>query len=268
MYVTAHGNIVDHMIDNNDSPVHAVLFDLSGTTLDEGYLRHGLAASASEIGARWSIDPAASLARFMPIMQEVSAEYAPRAYYRMSDVVCELFTRVIAEFGVAASQSETLELEQCMWAAAIPKAAAADGAIETLMLLRDAGIRTGIVSYADTPVFRGLLNQSGLAGLTDVELCSEEAESCKPHPRIFLQALAAIDTAPANSLFVGDSIEADIIGANRVGMRTALLSGREFNLGTYQTTEPEATPTHRIANLIEVVDLALGLTRRPAPINA
>ena len=48
-----------------------------------------------------------------------------------------------------------LELEQCMWAAAIPEAVAADGAIDTLMLLRDAGIRTGIVSYADTRVFRG-----------------------------------------------------------------------------------------------------------------
>jgi HAD superfamily hydrolase (TIGR01509 family) len=245
-----------------------VLFDLSGTTLDEGYIRHGLAEAALEIGARWSIDPAASLTRFMRIMQEVSAEYAPRAYYRMSDVVCELFARVIAEFGYAASQDEMLELEECMWAAAIPKAAAADGAIDTLMLLRDAGIRTGIVSYADTRVFRGLLNQTGLAGLTDVELCSEEAESCKPHPSIFLQALAAIDTAPANALFVGDSIDADIVGANRVGMRTALLSGREFNLGTHQTTEPEEKPTHRITNLIEVANLPLGLSPRPMRISA
>jgi HAD superfamily hydrolase (TIGR01509 family) len=266
--VTALKNIVDHMINNNDSPIHAVLFDLSGTTLDERYLRHGLAAAASEIGARWSIDPAASLTRFMPIMQEVSAEYAPRAYYRMSEVICELFARLLAEFGYAASHDETIELEQCMWAAAIPSAAAADGAIETLMLLRDAGIRTGIVSYADTRVFRGLLSQSGLAGLTDVELCSEEAESCKPHPRIFLQALAAIDTAPANALFVGDSIDADIIGANRVGMRTALLSGREFNLTTDPRTEPEAQPTHRITNLIEVANLPLGLSLRPTPISA
>ncbi len=259
---------MDHMINNNDSPIHAVLFDLSGTTLDEGYIRHGLAAAAAEIGARWSIDPAASLTRFMPIMQQVSAEYAPRAYYRMSDVVCELFARLLAEFGCAASHDETVELEQCMWTAALPKAAAADGAIETLMSLRDTGIRTGIVSYADTRVFRGLLSQTGLAGLTDVELCSEEAESCKPHPRIFLQALAAIDTAPANALFVGDSIEADIIGANRVGMRTALLSGREFNLTTDSMTEPEAQPTHRITNLIDIANLPLGLSLRAKPISA
>ena len=101
--------------------------------------------------------------------------------------------------------------------------------------------------------------------MTDVELCSEEAESCKPHPRIFLQALAAIDTAPANTLFVGDSIEADILGANRVGMRTALLSGREFNLTTDPMTEPEAQPTHRITNLIEVANIPL---EADAPINA
>ena len=41
MSATAHENIVDHMINDNDSPIHAVLFDLSGTTLDEGYIRHG-----------------------------------------------------------------------------------------------------------------------------------------------------------------------------------------------------------------------------------
>ena len=109
-----------------------------------------------------------------------------------------------------------------------------------------------------------MLSQTGLAGLTDVELCSEEAESCKPHPRIFLHALAAIDTAPANALFVGDSIEADIIGANRVGMRTALLSGREFNLTTDAMTEPGAAqPTHRITNLIEVANLTNHRRRAP-----
>ena len=97
---------------------------------------------------------------------------------------------------------------------------------------------------------------------------SLDRSPCKPHPRIFLQALAAIDTAPANTLFVGDSIDADIIGANRVGMRTALLSGREFNLATSPMTEPEAQPTHRITNLIDIANLPLGLTLRPTPISA
>ncbi len=99
-------------------------------------------------------------------------------------------------------------------------------------------------------------------------MLEKKRKHANPHPRIFLQALAAVGTAPANALFVGDSIEADIIGANRVGMRTALLSGREFNLGTHQTTEPEAQPPHRITKLIEVTKIPLGLSLRPTPISA
>ena len=80
-------------------------------------------------------------------------------------------------------------------------------------------------------MFDGLLQQTGLAGLTDVELCSEMARSCKPDPAIFLQALAAVGVAPDRAMFVGDSVEADIVGGNRVGMRTALLSARELRRG-------------------------------------
>ena len=36
--------------------VEAVLFDLSGTTLDEGYLRHALASVAAEMRQHWQID--------------------------------------------------------------------------------------------------------------------------------------------------------------------------------------------------------------------
>ena len=155
-----------------------------------------------------------------------------------------------------------------MWAAAIPEAAAADGAIETLMMLRDAGIRTGIVSYPDTRVFRGLSSQTGLAGLTNVELCSKRSGSMQIRTRGSFCRPWQLSALPRPTrLFVGDSIEADIIGANRVGMRTALLSGREFNLGTHQTTEPEAQPPHRITKLIEVTKIPLGLSLRPTPIS-
>ena len=51
-----------------------------------------------------------------------------------------------------------------MWSAAIERSTPADGAVETLTRLRQAGIRTGIVSYADTSVFRGLLDAHGTGG--------------------------------------------------------------------------------------------------------
>lgn len=51
-------------------------------------------------------------------------------------------------------------------------------------------------------------------------------------------------------------------------MGTALLSGREFNLGIDPITAPEARPTHRITNLIEVTNLKHGMASRPTPIGA
>jgi FMN phosphatase YigB (HAD superfamily) len=253
----------NNSITGADPPFRAVLFDLSGTTLDEGYIRYGLAAVAAEMASRWNIDPDAAGAAFMPVFRAVSTRYASRPFYLMSDVVCDVFAQIVTESGGSPHDDELLALEACMWEAAIPTATATDGAIETLTLLRDSGIKTGIVSYADASVFRSLLEHAGLAGLTDVELCSEEAGSCKPDTAIFLQALDAVDTSPSDALFVGDTVETDIVGASRGGMRTALLSGREFSLNLGSDLVAEHQPTHRISNQSEVVDLVLTRTAPP-----
>jgi len=262
------GSTRDHRGGMNDSPIttvdpsfRAVLFDLSGTTLDEGYIRCGLEAAAGEMASRWNIDPRAACSAFMPAFRSVSIRYAPRPFYLMSAVLCDVFGQIITEFGGSADTDELLALEACMWEAAIPTAAASDGAIETLTLLRDSGIKTGIVSYADASVFRALLQHTGLAGLTDVELCSEQAGLCKPDAAIFLQALAAVDTSPYDALFVGDTVETDIVGASRVGMRTALLSGREFSLNLGSDAAVDHQSTYLVSKLTEVVDLVQSTNR-------
>ena len=49
----------------------------------------------------------------------------------------------------------------------------------------------------------------------------------KPRPEPFLRALDALGVAPADALFVGDELEADIRGAKALGMTTVWkLNGR------------------------------------------
>ena len=110
-------------------------------------------------------------------------------------------------------------------------------------------------------MFEGLLEQAGLAGLTDIEVCSEMARSCKPDPAIFLMALDGIGVPPARAMFVGDSVESDVVGGNRLGMRTVLLSGREFAIGTGSSDDPITHPDYHANHLVDVLDLLDGAPR-------
>jgi HAD superfamily hydrolase (TIGR01509 family) len=239
-----------------DAPIDAVLFDLSGTTLDEAYARTGVDALAQAIHHRWGIDPAASASSFMTWMRIATRPLSTQPYHRMTDAVAAALTGLLADAGQAATTDELADLEATMWAAAIDAAQPAPDALETIARLRMAGVLTGIVSYADTAVFRALLQHSGLAGAAEIELCSEQAQSCKPDARVFLLALAELRVPPCRALFVGDSIDADIVGANRVGMRSALLAGRTFAIdSTDAHDETDRRPTYVIGSLSAVAEL-------------
>jgi len=58
-------------------------------------------------------------------------------------------------------------------------------------------------------------------------------------------------------MFVGDTVATDVVGGNRVGMRTCLLSAREFTLGEGSNDDPESHPDHHITSLLDVVDIIL-----------
>ncbi|QED38847.1 noncanonical pyrimidine nucleotidase, YjjG family [Antarcticibacterium arcticum] len=74
---------------------------------------------------------------------------------------------------------------------------------------------------------------------------SEEAGVKKPHPLIFNKAMEKSNASPANSLMIGDSYEADILGAQRAGMQSLFFD--------YYRKEPDSQ-TPRIQKLKELLD--------------
>jgi putative hydrolase of the HAD superfamily len=201
------------------------------------------------------IDPTTTRSGLITAFRAISQACADQPFYLIRDVSCGALERLIMSCGQSATRRQLIHLEQLFWTAAIPTTTPADGAIETLTQLRDAGVRTAIVSFADIAVFEALLKQTGLAGLTDSEVCSELARSCKPHPEIFNYALRSVGVDPSEALFVGDDVDTDIVGGNRIGMRTALLSARQFTLGGDSIDNPETRPDHYLDSLLDVVDL-------------
>ena len=63
------------------------------------------------------------------------------------------------------------------------------------------------------------LEKSDLKQYFDVIVCSEETGQKKPHKDVFNLALDKASTSAQESVMIGDSFEADIMGALRVGMK-------------------------------------------------
>lgn len=65
---------------------------------------------------------------------------------------------------------------------------------------------------------------------------SDEAGVKKPHPDIFYTALEKAKMNPRNCLMIGDSFEADIEGAQHVGMKTMFFNHREEPVSNTEIT--------------------------------
>lgn len=130
---------------------------------------------------------------------------------------------VLASFEVEVSDAELgrfLEAEHAVWHPARVMGAQTHALLDAL---HGRGLKVGLVSNAFDPAWllHEDLERMGLAERLDVAVFSSEVGLRKPHPAIFERALEALGVAPADTLFVGDTRNADIRGAAALGMATA-----------------------------------------------
>jgi FMN phosphatase YigB (HAD superfamily) len=94
-----------------------------------------------------------------------------------------------------------------------------------LNAFRTHGVRLGLITNAYHPMWmrEHELRKLGIdPALFDSRFSSADIGYLKPHPRIFQRSLAALNVRPEEAIFVGDNPEADIAGAQGVGMRAVL----------------------------------------------
>ena len=61
----------------------------------------------------------------------------------------------------------------------------------------------------------------------DLILCSEDVGVNKPHRKVFETALSRTNCLAENALMIGDNLEADIAGAQKVGISTILFDPKD-----------------------------------------
>ncbi len=91
--------------------------------------------------------------------------------------------------------------------------------IEVLTRLRVEGYRMAIISNAgDEKDVRELMDKAGVTPFMEKLWVSCSEGIRKPHPAIFQKALDYFNILPEEAVMVGDTLAADIAGANGIGM--------------------------------------------------
>ena len=106
-----------------------------------------------------------------------------------------------------------------------------------------------------------VLDEAELRAHLDVIAVSDVRGFRKPRPEIFEEALSGLGVTPAETLHVGDNLQADVEGAASLGIRTVWLTRRvkdpEARLERYEGPPPDFV----LADLAELLPLVARLAR-------
>ena len=130
---------------------------------------------------------------------------------------------------------ELLQSEHSLFAAT--NATLYDDTVPVLQHLRNEGFKLAIVSNWDTPL-DPLMERLGIADYFDIIVASHDARvrSAKPDSHIFNYTLAAVGVSAEEAVHVGDTYEADIIGARNAGIRPILIDRDGTQAGRWKET--------------------------------
>lgn len=182
-----------------------------------------------------------------------------REYYRWRDdnltetPAPEVFRRIMVEFGYKAIPPEHVNAAlTALYSATQSHWQAEEDALSTLEELRRQGYHIGLISNAgyDEDV-QVLIDQAGFRPYLEFILTSAAAGIRKPHPDIFRAALNHFGVPPERAVMVGDFLQADILGANRLGMGSVWIT-RRVDLLSSQPWLEHIQPNHTISTLGEL----------------
>ena len=214
-----------------NQPVKTIFFDLGFTlvnfegdfyqAMSESYL--ALAESLIHSGCEFDVHEFTS--RFESVISE---------YYRMREIdlierpVEGYLLQVLEDYGCASLPDVVIQTAlSAMYQVSEANAILEPDAYKTLENLRSSGYHLGLITNAANAANSNrLIDKFGIRHFFDVILISAEEKIRKPDTRIYTRALARMGAIPQTSVMVGDTLTADILGAQNAGMRGIWINRR------------------------------------------
>jgi putative hydrolase of the HAD superfamily len=127
---------------------------------------------------------------------------------------------------------------------------------QALDTLRGAGIRLGVISNWGWSCPE-LIHTLGLARHFEAIVVSDRVGYLKPSAGIFRHAMDLMGVVPGQVVHVGDSYQADVVGARTAGLRPVLIRrSRGGHIGySHASGLPDGDPVPVIGDLLGLLDL-------------
>jgi FMN phosphatase YigB (HAD superfamily) len=259
-----------------DDPIEAVLFDFGGTLFDYDRLRPGLHDVLVKLSEAVGVTATNTqlAATYVAALRKSFAAHLDKRFYLMRELfraaAVDTLEWLIAFRLVSTAGADPLEgLDDRRRPARVPLVEACDpflaarpgdfwltdGAVDTLRALRARGLRVGLVTNMDVDQLGHLIELAGLEPELDFTLTSEEARSCKPDRRIFIEATRQAGSTPGRTVYVGDSAAQDVAGARRAGLHPVLVARHGAPASPHDTAGPASAPAPTIGRLPDLLDL-------------
>ena len=219
--------------------VKAVFFDFYKTLCVWG---QPLAASLKKIAARYRVEidwERYATARENLYADASASDPATHSLLGTMQEIVESYCEFVRQLGIQEHVEqmtwELLQSEHSLFAAT--SATLYADVVPTLQHLRAEGFKLAIVSNWDTPL-DPLTERLGIADYFDAIIAShdERVKSAKPDAHIFNYTLEAVGVSAEEAVHVGDTYEADIVGARDVGIRPILIDRDGTQAGRWDET--------------------------------
>jgi 2-haloalkanoic acid dehalogenase type II len=239
--------------------IEAILFDLGGTLIHfEGAWPDLMQTANLELLNNLEqqglvLEANVFLNKFRQRLEEY---YVQRESEFIEYTTAQILQNLLIEMGHTEATLETLRPAlKRLYAVSQAQWKAETDTLSTVESLKQSGIRMGIVSNAsDDDDVQTLVDNAGIRTYFDFVLSSAACGIRKPNPRIFQIALDHWKMSPERAAMVGDTLGADILGANNAGIYSVWITRRADTPGNRDhedTIQPNAT----IASLAELPEL-------------
>lgn len=262
-------------------PIRAILIDLDNTLLlEDQATEHALQLTGELAARRAGADPAIVVTA---AREAATKLFEASAVFPFADAMGIWWGEALwGDFagdqpGLAELRAMVPAFRTAVWTRALSSAGTSDATLvdglvdafgrlrrglkpldpDAMAVLGDLGRehRLALVTNGAPDVQREKLAGTPLAAQFAAIVISVEVGVGKPDPRIFQAALDALDVANAEAVMVGDSLERDIAGARRAGLRSIWLDRADT------AAAGPIAPDARIRSLRELPDSVIGLER-------